>query len=67
MEPTCAQSARCVDETPGFREAIAKAKRERPSRPAVTVTLAQFDDDPVRLYACVAFATEAGVYLTFEP
>jgi len=59
MQNITPQTGIFVDRTPGFREKVEAAAR-RP-RPAVTVRLADFDDDPIRLYACLEFARAAGV------
>jgi len=59
MQNITPQTRIFVDRTPGFREKV-EAAASRP-RPAVTVRLADFDDDPIRLYACLEFARAAGV------
>ena len=65
MDPIASQTQRYVDQVPGFKDAVGRAKADNPACPSLTVSLGQFLDDPLSLYACVLFATEAGVALTF--
>jgi hypothetical protein len=64
MRDTSPQTATFVDRTPGFRARVERAATTR--RPAVTVRLADFDDDPLRLYACLEFARSRGVRVSFS-
>jgi hypothetical protein len=65
METISPQTLRYVDETPGFKDAVIKAADASGASPSVTVTLADFDDDPIRLYACLEFARMSGVAVHF--
>jgi len=65
METISPQTLRYVDETPGFKDAVIKAADAGGANPAVTVTLVDFDDDPIRLYACLEFARMSGVAVVF--
>jgi len=67
MDTISPQTLRYVEQTPHFREAIEDAKSVGTTYPQVTITLADFDDDPLRLYACILYARHAGVYLIFAP
>ena len=67
MDPITSQTQRYVDQIPGFKDAVVRAKADNPACPSLTVSLSQFLDDPLALYACVLFATDDGVALTFAP
>lgn len=67
MDIYTAQVQRSVDYTPGFRDAIAQAKRTGGASPSVEACLSAFTEDPVRLYGCLAFARDEGVGVLFRP
>ena len=61
MDAFTARVQRSVDETPGFRNSVIRAKLSGDALPSLDVSLAIFGDDPIRLYGCLAFARDEGV------